>query len=100
MTEREEIHVDRILEAPTTVEAKYVKMSNGIDQYGIAIRGAKYVVPLPRGYTEHCQVCDFFGSIIVSHVGLPTLLIDGEHGRAVEVDFARIQREARELRTQ
>lgn len=97
---REEIHVDRILEAPTTVEARYVKMSNGIDQYGIAIKGARYIVPLPRGYTEHCQVCDFFGSIIVSHVGLPTLLIDGEHGRAVEVDFARIQREARAMRTQ
>lgn len=97
---REEIKVDRILEAPTTVEARYVKMSNGIDQFGIAIRGARYIVPLPRGYTEHCQVCDFFGSVIVAHAGLPTLLIDGEHGRAVEVDFARIQREARQLRTQ
>ena len=96
----QQIQVDRILEAPTTVEARYVKMAGRDEQYGIAIRGARYVVPLPHGYTEHCQVCDFFGSVIVSHVGLPTLLIDGERGRAVEVDFARIQREARALRTQ
>lgn len=95
-----EIHVDKILEAPTTVEARYVKMAGRDERYGIAIRGAKFVVPLPKGYTEHCQVCDFFGSVIVAHEGLPTLLIDGERGRAIEVDFARIQREAREMRTQ
>lgn len=95
-----QIHVDKILEAPTTVEARYVKMAGRDERYGIAIRGARYVVELPRGYTEHCQVCDFFGSVIVAHEGLPTLLIDGERGRAIEVDFARIQREARQMRTQ
>jgi hypothetical protein len=95
-----QIHVDKILEAPTTVEARYVKMAGRDERYGIAIRGARFVVPLPRGYTEHCQVCDFFGSVIVAHAGLPTLLIDGERGRAIEVDFARIQREARQMRTQ
>lgn len=100
MSNAPQIEVQRVLEAPTTTEARYVKMAGRDSQYGIAIRGARFIVPLPRGYTEHCQVCDFFGAVIVAHEGLPTLLIDGERGRAVEVDFARIQREARALRTQ
>lgn len=98
--DKPQIEVQQIIESPTTTEARYVKMASRDERYGIAIRGARYVVELPRGYTEHCQVCDFFGAVIVAHEGLPTLLIDGERGRAVEVDFARIQREARQLRMQ
>ncbi len=94
------IEVPRILEAPTTVEARYVKMVGRDELFGVAIKGARFVVPLPRGYTEHSQIVDFFGAVLISHPGLPTLLLDGDRGRAVEVDFARIQREARELRMQ
>jgi hypothetical protein len=89
------IDVPRILDAPTTVEAKYVRMSYDAEQFGVAIKGARYVVPLPRGYSEHSQIVDFLGAVLISHPGLPTLLLDGENGRAVEVDFARIQQEAR-----
>lgn len=94
------IDVPRILEAPTTVEARYVRMAYDSEQFGVSIKGARYVVPLPRGYSEHSQIVDFFGSVLISHEGLPTLLLDAEHGRAVEVDFARIQREARQARAQ
>jgi hypothetical protein len=94
------IDVPKILEAPTTVEARFVKMAYDSEQFGVSIRGARYVVPLPRGYTEHSQIVDFFGAVLISHPGLPTLLLDGEKGRAVEVDFARIQQEARQARMQ
>lgn len=89
------IEVPRILEAPTTVEARYVKMAGRDERFGVSIKGARFVVPLPRGYTEHSQIVDFFGTVLISHPGLPTLLIDGERGRAIEVDFARIQAEAK-----
>lgn len=93
-----EIQVDRILEAPTTVQARYVKMAGHDERYGVSIAGKRYVVPVPRGYTEHSQIVDLFGFILISHPGLPTLLLDGDTGRTLEVDFARIQREARQAR--
>lgn len=89
------IEVPQILQAPTTVEARFVKMTGRDGQFGVAIRGARFVVPLPAGYTEHSQIVDFFGAVLISHPGLPTLLLDGEMGRAIEVNFARIQQEAR-----
>lgn len=92
------IEVPQIIEAPTTAEAKYVKMAGRDERYGVSIRGARFVVPLPRGYTEHCQVCDFFGAVIVFHEGLPPLLIDGDRGRAIQVNFAQLQEEARRAR--
>ena len=96
------IEVPHLIQAPTTTEARFVTMaasSGGTgERFGIAIRGARFVVPLPHGYSEHAQVCDFFGAIVVVHEGLPALLIDGERGRAIEVDFARIQREAQQAR--
>ena len=96
------IEVAKILQAPTTTEARLVTTaasSGGTgERFGIAIRGARFVVPLPRGYSVRTQVCDFFGAVVVVHEGMPALLIDGEHGRAIEVDFARIQREAQQAR--
>ena len=96
------IDVPKLIEAPTTIEARFVTMASSAggagERFGIAVRGARFVVPLPRGYSVHSQVCDFFGAVIVVHEGLPPLLIDGERGRAIEVDFAKLRQDAQRAR--
>ena len=89
---REELEVQTIIDAPTTTQAQIVKgISSG--QWGVAIRGTRFVVPLPKGFTEHTQLCDFFGAVIAAHPGVQPHLIDAEHGRAIPVDFDRMKRE-------
>lgn len=87
------LEVPKLLELPSSTEASIVRNPDR-GTLGVAVRGARFVCPLPKGYTEHSQVADFFGVIVVVHPGLPPLLLDTERGRCVEVDFARIQAEA------
>ena len=83
-----ELHVIRVM---------LVERTDYPGRLGVAVRGGRYVCPLPAGYDDDTRVnVDDMGYVLVAHPKLPPLLCDPTTGTvqpiAMAVDPKRITR--------
>lgn len=75
-----------------------VRMVGDKRRFGVAMRGGKYVVPLPRGYDGLTRVRWINGHIFVWHPQLPGLLADTTTGKTRPCDADTLERVTRDVR--
>jgi len=58
---------------------------------GVAVRGGRFVCPLPEGYDGRTSVTQYLGYVLVAHPDLPPLKCDPTVGTAVLIDPHHIE---------
>lgn len=62
------------------VRVMLVKRADGPNAFGVAMKGGRFVVPLPKGYDGYTQIRWVEGWIVVTHPDQPALLADTTTG--------------------
>lgn len=72
------------------MKAMLVERTDRPGLLGVAVRGGRFVVPLPEGYNGECSICVWKGYVLVAHPMLPPLKCDPTTGKFELIDDAHI----------
>lgn len=62
------------------MQAMLVERVDAPGLLGVAVRGGRFVTPLPAGYNGKCSICVYKGYVLVAHPELPPLRVDPTRG--------------------
>lgn len=73
------------------MQAMLVERVDAPGLLGVAVRGGRFVTPLPAGYNGQTSICVYKGYVLVAHPDLPPLKVDPTCGTFELIEDAHIQ---------
>lgn len=76
------------------MKAMLVERKDAPGLLGVAVAGARFVVPLPNGYNGKTSICVYQGYVLVAHPELPPLRVDPTRGTFELIEDRHIEGQA------
>lgn len=72
------------------MKARLVERKDLPGALGVAVRGGRFVCPLPPGYDDQVSLCCHMGYVLVAHPTMPPLQCDPSTGQTQRIEARHV----------